>query len=682
MFLFPFLVACSGNDNPEWIQADNGIKMYVTDTVGTFLAEKAYLWEGDSVCGLAHGKGKLTIIDKDDGKVLLLKEIKAYYGNLDETIIDEVLNEKNPYYYYGDIKDDKKNGFGVLINSGWIYVGDFEDDEGDGMVSVFKNDTLIYVGEWSESSFQGEGKEFYPNGKIKYDGHWSKNAYDGSGVYYDENGTQHKHVWKDGMLPESVSLRYSLLEKNKEKIDVGTYAELKESYYVWEKAHVWIYIGLVLVLCLLFRVLSSQYDTRCEKKYNEIKPLKKKSLYLRWAFGGMWGWHRAYLCSRVCYAQFALFVILLISCVDNISMYILYPSVWFLLPQWNIVTKLSFFLVFAWWIIDALWIPYGRYLYISKFFRRNEYELDILKGNVTQVESFYYNLSKTIDQRNISLEKYLTEARECASEVNPAENWEKKIGVGLDFEKKKFEKMKKICNEMNSIYHTFEDDTLRIQHYLVDARIAAVRNLYLAKELIQIVHSLKGKKQTLQHDDLDILDISIDLSMPDMELDIENMVQKTVQTAMTTYSLILKSGMGKKTAMTGGVITAVALGAIDYISNRNEQRETLAKKSIELVDSMKEAMDKVMQSQAQMLRASELLSALYNANKAFVSAYAGLRDLCFGEVSFRNFWNGAVKESETYETDEFKQSMQHLISVCNEYNKINKQTLKNNHEDI
>ena len=129
VFLFPFLVACSGNDNPEWIQADNGIKMYVTDTVGTFLAEKAYLWEGDSVCGLAHGKGKLTIIDKDDGKVLLLKEIKAYYGNLDETIIDEVLNEKNPYYYYGDIKDDKKNGFGVLINSGWIYVGDFEDDE-------------------------------------------------------------------------------------------------------------------------------------------------------------------------------------------------------------------------------------------------------------------------------------------------------------------------------------------------------------------------------------------------------------------------------------------------------------------------------------------------------------------------------------------------------------------------
>lgn len=676
MLLLPFLVACSGSDDSEWVMTDTGIRMYMTDSVGTFLTEKVYSWEGDSICGLAHGRGKLIISDRDNGKVLFSKRVEAYYGNLDEAIIGKVLNEKHPYYYYGDKENSEKNGFGVLLDSDWIYIGEFEDDKGDGMVSAFKHDTLKYVGEWSETLFSGKGKEFYPDGKIKYDGHWSEGTYDGRGIYYDENGIQHKHVWKDGALPESINQHYIRLETHKRDMSAETYAYLRESYYIWEVAYIWIYVGFVLALLILLRLLDGQYNAYSQNRYREIKPLEEKPLYIRWALGGMWGLHRARLGSRYCWFEYTLFAVFILSCVDNISMYILYPSVWLLLPQWSIVTKVSFLLMMAWWIVDAFWIPYGRYLYISKYFRRSEHELDILNGNVTQVESFYSGLSHTFDERNMRLKKYLFEAQKYAYEENPAEDWKKTVGGGMDFEKKKFENMQRISNEMNGIYHTYQEDNLSVKSYLGDARVAAVRNLYLAKELIQIVHSLKGKEQILLQDDLDVFDISIDITMPDMNIDIDGMVQNTVQNAMKMYSVLLRSGIGGKTAMTGGVVVAVASGVMDYIESRNEKRKELAEKSLELVNSMKIAMDKVVQTQAQILRASELLSALYNANKAFIVAYVDLRDLCFGEVSFRSFRNGAVKEQEAYETDEFKQAIQHLINVCNEYNKINKQTLK------
>lgn len=681
MLLLPLLVACGKTTDPEWIKGDNGVKMYMTDTIGSFFTQKIFSWEGDSICGLAHGQGRLTVSDKDDGTVLFTRKIKAYYGNLEEATIEKVLKEKHPYYYYGDKDKNGADGFGVLISSTMVYVGDFEDGEGNGMVSAFKNDTLLYVGEWSDSHFHGEGKEFYPNGKIRYDGHWSKSAYNGRGTYYDEKGIPHKHVWANGKLPEIVSQRYLRLKNNKEAMSEKTYMELKASYYIWEVAYIWIYIGFVLALLILLHALNVQYNTHYQNKYRDISPLAKSPLYIRWILGGMWGLHRARLCSKSCYLQYILFATLILSCADNISMYILHPSVWFLLPQWNIVTKLSFLFTMLWWMIDAFWIPYGRYLYINKYFRRSEHEFDILKGNVTQVEQFYSDLSHTFDERNMNLKSHLAEAQACACETNPSTDWAKKLGGGLNFEKKKFENMQRISDEMNDIYHDFQADNYRMMCYLTDARIAAVRNLYLAKELIQIVHSLKGKEQILRQDELEMLDINIDITMPNMKLDTEKIIQDTVMNAMKSYNLILRSGMGKGAATLAGGAMVIA-GVADYISNRNQQRETLAKKSLELVDSMKEAMDKVTQSQAQMLRASELLSALYNANKAFIAAYTDLRDLCFGEVSFRSFWHGTIKEQEAYETNEFKQSMQHLINVCNEYNKINQQTLGNSHENI
>ena len=117
------------------------------------------------------------------------------------------------------------------------------------------------------------------------------------------------------------------------------------------------------------------------------------------------------------------------------------------------------------------------------------------------------------------------------------------------------------------------------------------------------------------------------------------------------------------------------------VESRNEQREALAKKSLEVVEEMDKGMKEIIASEGNMLRASELLSALFNANKAFVMAYVELRDLCFGEISYENFKKGPAAECEMYHTAEFKQKMQHLIMVCSEYNKINQQTISCNHEE-
>lgn len=671
IFLFVF-TACSGTKEQEWLETSEGIKIYTNDTISNLFVSATYSWNGTTRYGLAHGKGKLTA-KENNGKILMSKFLNAYYGNVDSESIATILKKKQGYF--GDLDDDVPNGFGVLTTEDMVYIGTFEDGEGNGTVTALTHDTLYYKGEWEAGMFDGKGISYYPDGKIQYQGKWSKGLYNGKGTYYDEQGVAHRHVWKDGALKEKTQILYERLISHKDELSEKTYNSLKNTFYYWEVAYIWVYVAVGLLLLLLVWALNKQYENFELTRYYETEPLPSSTVRLTWLLGGWLGWHRARLTSSSYILQYLLFASLVIANVDNLFLYILHPSVWFILPHFGVFTKIAILIMLCWWIIDGCMISYLTYVYVAKYFQRSEYEQDILQGKKTEIEAFYEQLASKTDDRNRQLEQLLQEARECSQRVNPAGTWTKRLGGGLDFEKSRFAEMQEIGNKMNTIYNSFELDCTLIDSYLGLARISVYRNLYLAKELIQLIHKMSGKEQTIQQDNLNFSQVEIDLHLPEnLNMDIDAAIGNTITNACNSYSMMLKNGFGNKVAVAGAALSLIE-SAINIIDSRNEQREAMAQRALEIVQDMDKGIKELMVNEGKLLRASELLSALFNANKAFVKAYAELRDICFGDISYENYRRGPLKDSAIYDTVKFKQSMQHLVMVCSEYNKINKQTI-------
>jgi hypothetical protein len=147
---------------------------------------------------------------------------KEYNENEDEDItklymISENIHEdKEPQLilhdgkYYGDIKDNERNGEGVMKYTGEDeYIGNWENDLRNGMGIMkwgYTNDNsnqgkpnpIIYVGEFEDDASNGHGKLKYDNG-FTYIGKWKDGMRNGYGLVYNNK----KHFignWKNNIF--------------------------------------------------------------------------------------------------------------------------------------------------------------------------------------------------------------------------------------------------------------------------------------------------------------------------------------------------------------------------------------------------------------------------------------------------------------------------------------------------
>ena len=73
--------------------------------------------------------------------------------------------------FYGKLKDDLPNGYGILY---------------------FKNKKIIkYVGDWKDGKKNGKGMLNYKDGKTKLDGYWLNDLPNGLVTYYDLHGNKY-----------------------------------------------------------------------------------------------------------------------------------------------------------------------------------------------------------------------------------------------------------------------------------------------------------------------------------------------------------------------------------------------------------------------------------------------------------------------------------------------------------
>ena len=103
------------------------------------------------------------------------KKIKVKFN--DEELVYKHINEGH-YDYYGETKNDKYHGLGVLNSSLSISIGQFNEGIMEGIGIKIINNAEVYIGEFKNNSYNGYGMYIAFDGKIKF-GRWENNVFVG-----------------------------------------------------------------------------------------------------------------------------------------------------------------------------------------------------------------------------------------------------------------------------------------------------------------------------------------------------------------------------------------------------------------------------------------------------------------------------------------------------------------------
>ena len=159
-----------------------------------------------------HGLGReyhIKLINKKDKKDIRYKYIGYYKNNKFHCY--GILMKENDECYYGEFRDGKKNGFGILFTKQYVYRGFFHDDKKNGYGEFFdKEKGINYCGNFVNDKYNGFGfyykeKKFKYIGNFvdgylkglglyiwnyeeKYYGNWSNDKMNGLGIYYYKGG--------------------------------------------------------------------------------------------------------------------------------------------------------------------------------------------------------------------------------------------------------------------------------------------------------------------------------------------------------------------------------------------------------------------------------------------------------------------------------------------------------------
>lgn len=351
-------------------------------------------------------------------------------------------------------------------------------------------------------------------------------------------------------------------------------------------------------------------------------------------------------------------------------------------------------------LIGLVCTPFWTYLYNGKYFRQHVDNDAILQGKKLKVDIFYEgrlipNIKKTNKDADyakqvLSDEDFIMydESDEQLSgffkaivTLGSSSTLKHKVG--------RLRALRQSCLVIKADIKQFESDNNKLYDYLSYYRIAAYRNLYLAKELIGIVKDkVSSKQQILIKDEFpEILAPkmrihgNVSVSAESISFDSDSFFD-SVRSSLSRSFEDLSSKMEKEgniskddfidAAVMAGIETVIA--GVEEILNMNSRTSEAIRdvecKMSRYIDYLEQALPSIISYQAELSRQSEIMVALNQCNKAFVLAYEPLRAIVFGRPTFRSFIYGMKKDYEKINSDDFRKQLLHLIQVCTEYNRI------------
>lgn len=472
--------------------------------------------------------------------------------------------------------------------------------------------------------------------------------------------------------------------------------------YWWVVLFIFVSISLITTFILL---------TDSEEEHL-AQPIKKSNAYRVVAFVGFLGGHNIYLKKHNWIGVFTL-ILTIVFFFWNYK-YVMYfydiPSVFFI-SNINCI-YLEEMGTFYWWQImlitlyfinlltGLVFTPFWVYQFNGNYFRKNKDNDAILNGNSLDVDHFYKSKliphmdkvkSDVEDTKNILKdESYIIE-----------EDGDDKISgffkniftLGKSSElKNKIQRLRALhwCCELLQIdLDTLDEYNEDLYSYLSYYRVAAYRNLYLAKELISVIKdNVSSQQQELIKDEFPNLikpennsSTNLQFDSSQISFDSERFFDTLGNSFTKSFDPINKKlesekEISKQDLLSAGFefafdsVIAGIEGIIDQYQNVSASLRETQKQINEAVEYLGEAFPAIMRYQAEMARQSEIMVALSQFNKAFIMAYEPMRQKVFGRPTFSQFLHGINKDTEYFKSIEFRHDIHHLIQVCTEYNKI------------
>ena len=188
--------------------------------------EEEYIFIGSKFNNKYDGFGIQKFLNSNSIFIGLFKE-----GKKQNNKICKFKNQNLDYSYYGYIKNNKSNDFGILINYKnenennikIYYYGEFKDNKKNGIGIEKYDDESYYKGEFINGKKNGIGKYFWKDNS-EYFGEWKNNELNGYGIYKFNNGSYYYGEWKNNKMNgfglfnfNNLQFYYGLFENDKKK---------------------------------------------------------------------------------------------------------------------------------------------------------------------------------------------------------------------------------------------------------------------------------------------------------------------------------------------------------------------------------------------------------------------------------------------------------------------------------
>ncbi|RRD91957.1 hypothetical protein EII33_05960 [Bacteroides heparinolyticus] len=514
------------------------------------------------------------------------------------------------------------------------------------------------------------------------------------------------------------------LEQLQESGDISevTFQEAKENIQKYDnRFFLWKYCFFLVFI--IYIIASSSYiyfitDKNLDRRY----PLSKWYVYSVWLYSGLFGGHISLLWNNhhttiSAIWRFFSYTIVIIAFIFNYTAIMYFydmPSILRLYDEtWKWSMPNSYFLHYSLLAVELLFlvniiggllfIPYWTYVYNALYFRRHHENDKILSGKPVKIDFFYKQLSKHIKELNKNLEEikvyveqdyYIEDPNKDYSFWGDCKRFFKNIATlgnssKLEKEVDRLRLLNECCIQLQEDIQETEYYNDTLYSFLEKYRIAAYRNLFLAKELIAIIKTkISSQQQSLIVDEFksittpDPFFSGIDFRASDITFNSDNFfvsVENKIEDLTNELGKRLEreQNLSKEDFINAGIELGIhtAIEAITNIINlysdtlnaRKEVNENI-RKSIRYIDK---AIPAIQKYQVALMRESEVLLALSKCNKAFIHAYEPLRIQVFGKPTFGSFLKGIKKNQAVFKTEEFHKKLHHLILVSSEYNKIN-----------
>ena len=351
-------------------------------------------------------------------------------------------------------------------------------------------------------------------------------------------------------------------------------------------------------------------------------------------------------------------------------------------------------------LVGVFFAPFWVYQFNGYYFRKHIDNDDILNGKELAVDKFYNSiLVPDMNKTNEDLESvkevlvYDDFIIEDESDESISGFWKSISTLGKSSVlKKKVQRLRALrycCQVLIDDIEKFEVDNNKLFFYLKYYRIAAYRNLYLAKELISLVKdNVSSRQQKLIIDEFpdlikpqNVNSTEVFFDATQVSFDSDRFFDSLGQSFQMSCDVLCEKlekekDISKEDFLVAGIEVAIdgiiagIEGLFDQYSRTIASIREVEQSIHEAVSYLDKAYPSIINYQAELARQSEIMIALHKCNKAFVMAYEPLRQKVWGRPTFRQFVHGINKDQLYLKSDDFRGDLQHLILVCTEYNKV------------